>query len=235
MADIIRIAVVDADPLYRKGLVETISSPRLVVVAEGETADEVRGIVQQFKPDILILDISVSGDGIGAAENALRMRSSLKVIVLTSLGDEEDVGGALEAGIQGYILKGVRGPELVSAIEDVHLGKPYITPALGSRLLVQTRGRPLGATDGTANIGLTVHDKRVLRNLARGLSNRELASELGVPVRTVKYYLSRIFRKMQVSSRFQAILAAKRMRLDLTDRGHSQESVGGGALSKKLK
>lgn len=220
MADPMRVAVVDAHPLFRKGLVDTISGPRLVVVAEGETIEDMRRIVQQSKPDILIFDIGIAGGGIGVADKALRARSDLRIIILTASDDQADVADALRIGVHGYILKGVGGTELLNAIESIHLGQPYISPALATRLLVRTKGKSLLA-DRASVIGLTVRDRRVLRHLVKGLSNRELASELGVDVRTIKYYLSRIFKKMRVQSRVEAILEAQKMRLDFSDQGHS--------------
>jgi DNA-binding NarL/FixJ family response regulator len=220
MADSIRIAIVDAHPLFRKGLVDTISGPRMTIVAQGETIEDMRRIVEQSKPDILIFDIGIPGGGVGVADNALRARSDLRIIILTASDDQADVADALRIGVHGYILKGVGGTELVDAIECVHLGQPYISPALATRLLVQTKGKSLLA-DRASVIGLTVRDKRVLHHLAKGLTNRQLASELGVDVRTIKYYLSRIFKKMRVQGRVEAILEAQKMRLDFRDQGHS--------------
>ncbi len=217
----VRIAVVDNDPLYRKGLVETISGPSLVVLAEGETAEDVVRIVREHRPDVLILEIGLSGDAIAAVKTALRTRPGLKVIFLTSSSDEDDLSDALRVGVHGYILKGVRGPELITAITAVHNGESYVTPALGARMLIQTKGKLLAPASKSEQLHLTFRDRRVLHNLAKGLSNRELASELGVSVRTIKYYVSRLFRKMGVRSRFQAILETKRLQLDLSDQGHT--------------
>jgi DNA-binding NarL/FixJ family response regulator len=217
----VRIAVVDNDPLYRKGLVGTISGPSLVVLAEGETAEDVVRIVREHRPDVLILEIGLLGDAIAAVKTALRTRPGLRVIFLTSSSDEDDLSDALRVGVHGYILKGVRGPELITAITAVHNGESYVTPALGARMLIQTKGKLLAPASKSGQMHLTFRDRRVLHNLARGLSNRELASELGVSVRTIKYYVSRLFRKMGVRSRFQAILETKRMQLDLSDQGHT--------------
>jgi DNA-binding NarL/FixJ family response regulator len=217
----VRIAAVDNDPLYRKGLVETISGPGLVVLAEGETAEDVVRIVREHRPDVLILEIGLSGDAIAAVKAALRTRPGLKVIFLTSSSDEDDLSDALRVGVHGYILKGVRGPELITAITAVHNGESYVTPALGARMLIQTKGKLLAPASKGEQMHLTFRDRRVLHNLAKGLSNRELASELGVSVRTIKYYVSRLFRKMGVRSRFQAILETKRMQLDLSDQGRT--------------
>jgi two-component system, NarL family, nitrate/nitrite response regulator NarL len=217
MADSMRIAVVDAQPLFRKGLADTIGGPMRLVVAEGECADDVGRIVRQSKPDMLILDVSVPGDGLAAAENALRMSPNLKIVIVTASDDESDIADALHIGAQGYILKGVSASELLSALETIDRGVPYVTPALAHRLLKQSKGKSLLANKAAA-LGLTARDKSVLGHLAKGLSNQQIAAELGVNVRTIKYYLTGIFRKMHVHTRVEAILEARRLRLDLDAR-----------------
>ncbi len=212
--DRIKVAVVDAHPLYRHGLANALAGSRLVIVAEGGTAEDTCRAVQKGKADILLLDIAVPGDGMGAAQLALRLRSGLKVVVLTASDDEEDVADALRMGVHGYILKEVSGPELVSAIEAIHRGEPYVTPALASRLLMRSKGRPL-APSRADDVGLTARDKRILGYLAKGLTNREIARSLGMNVRTVKHYLTQVFRKMRVRNRVEATVEAQRMRLEL--------------------
>jgi DNA-binding NarL/FixJ family response regulator len=214
VTDRIRVAVVDAHPLYRHGLVNALAGSRLVVVAEGGTAEDAHRAVQKGRPDVLLLDITVPGDGMGAAQEALRLRSNLKVVVLTASDDEEDVAVALRMGVHGYILKNVSGPELVSAVEAIHRGEPYVTPALASRLLMRSKGRPLAPHRGE-DVGLTARDRRILGYLAKGLTNQEIARSLGMNVRTVKHYLTQVFRKMRVRNRVEATVEAQRMRLEL--------------------
>ena len=185
-----------------------------MVVAEGGTADEAHLAVERAKPDVLLLDIGVPGDGMAAAGEILRMRPNMKVVVLTASDVEEDVAGALRAGVHGYILKDVSGPELVTAIEAIHRGEPYITPTLASRLLMQNKGRSL-SVQTTEAVGLTLRDKQMLGHLARGLTNQEIARSLGMNVRTIKHYLTQVFRKMRVRNRVEAIIEAQKMRLEL--------------------
>ena len=217
IGDRIKVAVVDPHPLYRQGLVNAMAGSRLVVVAEGGTADEAPRTVLKGKPDVLLLDIAVPGDGVGIAGEVLRLRPSLKVIVLTASEDEEDVADALRMGVHGYILKEVGGPELVSAVEAIHRGEPYVTPALASRLLMRGKGRPL-APHRAEDVGLTTRDRRILGYIARGLTNQEIARSLGMNVRTVKHYLTQVFRKMGVRNRVEATVEAQRMRLELDGR-----------------
>jgi DNA-binding NarL/FixJ family response regulator len=214
-ADRIKVAVIDAHPLYRHGLVNALAGSRLVVVAEGGTAEDAHRAVRKRKPDVLLIDIgAVPGNVMGTVQEALQLRSNLKVVVLTASDDEENVANALRVGVHGYILKDVRGPELVSAIEAIHRGEPYITPALASRLLMRSKGRPLAPHRGEDAV-LTARDKRILGYLAKGLTNQEIARSLGMNVRTVKHYLTHVFRKMRVRNRVEATVEAQRMRLEL--------------------
>jgi len=216
MGERVRVAVVDGQPIFRKGLIGTIASPTVTVVAEGETADDVLRVVKQSKPDVLILDISISGNGLEAAESALHIRPNLKVVVVTASDNKGDVAEALRIGVQGYIVKGVSGPQLIDALKIILSGGQYITPSLATNLLMGSRSKVL-LSDKANEIGLTLRDRQVLRHLAKGLSNQELADKLGVSVRTIKYYLTQVFRKMHVGSRVEAVLQAQKIRLDFND------------------
>lgn len=213
MSDRLRIAIIDSHPIFRKGLIDTVSSQRMVVVAEGDGADDAMRILAKIDADILIIGLSISKDSLGVAEKIMRTHKELKIAILTDSDDEADVIDAIRSGIQGYIMKGVTGPELLNALEIIAAGQPYITPALASRLLITTRGKP-SLADRTSGMGLSLRDKWVLHHLTRGLSNEELALELGVTVRTAKYYLSQIFRKLRVRSRIEAIIKAQKIGLN---------------------
>lgn len=211
-----RIAVVDSQPLFRKGLVDTLVASKFDVVAEGETADDIVRIVQDGKPDVLIFDMAVSANILATASNALRKRQGLKIVVLTNSDHERNVADALRVGVHGYILKGVSGSELVSALTSIHRGDRYITPDLATRLLMQSKGKSL-LEDKAADMGLTLRDRSVLRHLTKGLSNRQLAVELGVDIRTIKYYLTQVFKKMGVHTRVEAVLEAQKLGLDASE------------------
>lgn len=217
MTDRINVAVVDSHPLFRQGLANAVLGSRLVVVAEGATADEARRAAQKGRPDILLLDIGVPGDGVRAAVDVLRTRPSVKVVILTASDNEDDVSNMLRIGVHGYILKDVNGPDLISALEAIHRGEPYITPALASRLLMRNHGKPRQAPPAPAaaqDSGLTPRDRQILGHLAKGMTNQEIAHDLGVNIRTVKHYLTQVFRRMSVRNRVEAILEAQRIGLD---------------------
>jgi DNA-binding NarL/FixJ family response regulator len=142
--------------------------------------------------------------------------SRCKLVVLTSLEDVASVAKALAAGIQGYILKGVTGSELIEAIEIIHGGHPYITPKLASRLLTEARGGPLSAIrDSNPKLELSYREQQVLIRISKGLTNKEIAFQLGLNERTIKHYLTQLFKKMRVRNRLQAIQTAKRLTSNL--------------------
>jgi DNA-binding NarL/FixJ family response regulator len=210
----IRVAVVDRYPLFREGVAQTIAQRGLVVVAEGETAADACRIAENTPLDIMLVDINIHGDGLEAARKILRRQSSVKVAVLTAYDDDEHLAEALRAGVRGYVLKGVSGAELILAIETIHRGDPYITQALASRILIQRRTVYFAQERArSGNHGLTLREVQVLRCLAKGLTNSEIALELGVTVRYTKYLLATMYRKMRVRNRVAAILEMQKLGL----------------------
>jgi two-component system, NarL family, nitrate/nitrite response regulator NarL len=210
----IRVAVIDPYPLFRQGIIQTIvHAGGLALVAEGATWLDAQHAAREHRPDVLIVDIGGLPDGgVDGVQEFLKSAPACKLVVLTSLDDVGSVSKALAAGIQGYILKGVTGAELVEAIAAIHNGQPYITPKLASRLLTEARGGPLSAIrEPNPKLELSYREQQVLIRISRGLTNKEIASQLGLNERTIKHYLTQLFKKMQVRNRLQAIQTAKRL------------------------
>jgi two-component system nitrate/nitrite response regulator NarL len=211
--DKIRVAVIDPYPLFRQGIIQTIvQSQQLELVAEGATIAEAERAVRDAQPDVLIIDIGLPDCGVEGVQAFINSGPECKLVVLTSLEDVASVSKALAAGIQGYILKGVTGAELIEAIATIHGGHPYITPKLASRLLTEARGGPLSAIrEATPKLELSYREQQVLIRISKGLTNKEIALQLGLNERTIKHYLTQLFKKMQVRNRLQAIQTAKRL------------------------
>jgi two-component system, NarL family, nitrate/nitrite response regulator NarL len=210
----IRIAVIDRYPLFRTGVSQTLARRGFNVIAEGETAADACRIAEQTPPDVLLLDIAVDGGGLEAARKILHRQPTVKIAILTALEDDEHVSEALRTGVQGYVLKAVSGVELICAVETIHGGDPYITQALASRMLVQQRtSYPNGHRPPADTLGLTQPEIEVLRCLAKGCTNSEIAAELGVTLRYTKYLLATTYRKMHVRNRVAAILQIQKMGL----------------------
>jgi DNA-binding NarL/FixJ family response regulator len=207
MSEAIRIAVIDDHPMFRGGLQRAFSRVRDVkLVAEGASAADACLIAKEQQPDVMLLDVTMPGGGIEAARAIVACGSSVKTIMLTGSDDDEYVAAALAAGAQGYLLKGANRAELLEAVRTVHSGRPYVTPALSSRLLVRAaRTQHLAGDAAVKSSNLNHREQQILEFAAQGLSNNDIAANLCLAVPTVKNYMSRIFQKMQVRNRVEAI------------------------------
>ncbi len=205
----IRIVVVDPYPIFRQGVVVTLQrSEDMEVVGEGATAEDALRLADARRPDILILDISMP-EWRKVAREIINNTIGCKLVVLTGLDDVLTVSMALATGAHGYILKGVRGAELVAALRNIHSGQPYVTLELASRLLVEFRGGPLHSPAANLRSTLSHRQLQVLNGVTKGLTNKEIAAQLGIKVSTVKFYLTQLFRIMNVTNRLSAIQAAQ--------------------------
>jgi DNA-binding NarL/FixJ family response regulator len=127
--------------------------------------------------------------------------------VLTARDDVLTVSTTLGAGVRGYILKGVSGNELVAALKTIHAGQPFVTPELASRMLVEGEVSPRSAT----RLPLSVRERQVLDHLSVGLTNKEIAARLGLQVKTIKFYLAGLFKKLNVTNRVQAMKTVREL------------------------
>jgi len=205
VADKLRVVVVDKYPIFRTGVVQALRRDKnIVVVGEGATADEAELCAIEKDADILLLEAAVPGS-LKAVQAIIHAKRSVKVIFLASTEDQEHVTRALNAGVHGYIMKGVTGQELVKAVKAVHSGERYITPALAWHLIT----RPAPATlrrDSEIRPLLSIREQQVLDCTKKGLTNHEIASILGLAVGTIKYYKTLAFKKIGVRNRLEAIV-----------------------------
>jgi two-component system nitrate/nitrite response regulator NarL len=204
MADRLRVAIIDDHPLFREGLAHTLRSDvALEIVGEGATAEDAVRIAQDELPDILLLDVSMPGGGIEATRSIMRASSIVKVIVLTVSESEDDVAQALAAGAKGYVLKGTSGSELLETMLAVSRGESYVTPALAARLLMP-QARPEERSRGPVLPELTQREAQILAQVARGLTNKEIARALSLSEKTVKHHMTNVMQKLHVRNRVEA-------------------------------
>jgi two-component system, NarL family, nitrate/nitrite response regulator NarL len=206
MANPIRIAVIDDHPLYREGTVQTLQgADGLEVVAEGATAVDALKVAQECLPDVILLDLGISGGGIEAAASIAGVCPYVRIIMLTASENEQDVTSALQAGARGYILKGSSGPDVVETVRAIYRGEHYVAASLGARLLIKI-SRRIEAVVNDNPRDLTSREGEIIALVSQGMSNKEVARCLKCAERTVKYHMTNIMQKFDVRNRLQAVL-----------------------------
>jgi DNA-binding NarL/FixJ family response regulator len=204
---IIRIVIADDQALVRSGFKMIVDArDDLEVVGEADDGRQAVELVRELEPDVILLDIRMPEvDGIEATREIVASGSRTRVLVLTTFDTDEYVHGAIRAGASGFLLKDVRPGELVDAIRVVAGGNALLAPASVTRLL----DRFGGDADAAVPIAtLTEREEEILRLLAAGLSNGEIADRLVLGETTVKTHVSNLLRKLGVRDRVQAVIAA---------------------------
>src|SRR5215470_9578481 len=210
MPGAIRIAVIDDHPMFREGAVQSLTCmDGIEVVAEGATAADAIKVAEEFRPDVMLLDISLPGGGVEAAANIARTCPSVRAVMLTASESELDVASALQAGARGYILKGSSGAEVAETVRAIFNGESYVAPCLAARLLIQMGKRHNIAASKPSN-ELTNREEEILSLVSRGMTNKEIANRLNLTERRVKHHMTSIMRKSKVRNRVEAMLMFRR-------------------------
>ncbi len=207
----IKVGIVDDQPLIRAGLRMIVESQsEMCVVGEGEDGASAITLAATTSPDILLMDIRMPGiDGIAAAVAILAENEHTRIIMLTTFDVDRYVYDSLRAGVSGFLFKDVTPEQLITAIKTVASGDVLLAPSVTRRLVEQFVRRPSamsGADEGLA--ALTDRERQVLTQIARGLNNLEIASLLHVSEGTVKTHVSRVFAKLDLRDRVQAVIVA---------------------------
>ena len=205
----IRVVLADDHPIFRDGLVRSLEESGLfAVVGTGSTADEAVALVAEKRPDLVLLDISMPGSGIEAARRIAASPNPPRIAMVTVSEQDQDVTAALRAGAIGYVLKGISAAELAEVLTGIAAGEAHVSPALAARLLNEIE-RPLPNRAKRPIDELSKRESDILRRVARGMSNREVADALGLQEKTVKHYMTSILEKLQVRNRVEAALIAR--------------------------
>ncbi|GAA1088312.1 response regulator [Nocardiopsis composta] len=208
----IRVCVADDQTLVRQGIESLLAlSGEIEVVGRAADGDEALAAVERERPDVLLLDLRMPGrDGIATLEALREAGSAVPVLVLTTFDDDELVLRALRAGARGYLLKDVTLEELVGAVRALAEGDTLVQPTLTDRLLrtVGASPEPDGFADLPAPEPLTPRETEILRLLAGGFTNREIADALFLAEGTVKNHVSTVLAKLGVKDRTRAVLRA---------------------------
>jgi DNA-binding NarL/FixJ family response regulator len=216
MTDQIRVVVADDHPLFREGVITSLrASQDIAVVGEAADCETAVNLVREEVPDVLLLDVTMPGDGISAAGRIAAACPATRIIMLTVSEDEDDLMAAMKAGAKGYVLKGVSAKDLLSIVRSVSAGEVYVAPGLAFGLL-REMSRPRAANPLAE---LSTRERQVLELVAEGLGNQEIGLRLGLAEKTVKHYMTNILTKLQVRSRVEAALLAARIGLGPDPRG----------------
>ncbi|MBC7335605.1 MAG: response regulator transcription factor, partial [Clostridia bacterium] len=200
----IRVLIVDDHQLIREGLRKVLALQEDIVVAgEAATGEEALRLVRTLKPDVVLLDINLPGaDGIKVCE-AMQQNGVAKVIALTIYDDDDHVFAAVRAGASGYLLKDVNPDELARAIRAVAAGEAVMHPRVTGKVMREFN-RLAAELALLAGVSLTNREVEVLRLVAMGYSNKDIAARLFISQKTVKNHMTNILRKLQVEDRTQA-------------------------------
>jgi two-component system, NarL family, response regulator LiaR len=207
----IRVLIADDHAILRKGIRALLGTePDIEVVGESRNGVETVGLAQTLHPDVILMDLVMPGmDGIEATRRITAEQSgapgSPRVLVLTSFAADDKIFPAIKAGALGYILKDSGPSELVQAIHEVHQGRPSLEPAIALKVLHEISHPPQQPPTPDP---LSEREMEVLRLLAQGKSNREIADSLVIAELTVRTHVSHILRKLHLASRTQAALYA---------------------------
>ncbi|MFI5485010.1 response regulator [Micromonospora echinaurantiaca] len=206
----IRVFLLDDHEVVRRGLADLLtSSGDIEVVGESGSAQEAARRIPALRPDVAILDARLpDGNGIDVCRDVRAVDSSIKGLILTSYEDDEALFAAIMAGAAGYVLKQIRGTDLVDAVRRVAAGQSLLDPAITTRVLERIRS---GVEQPRELKDLTDQERRILEYVAEGLTNREIAGKMFLAEKTVKNYVSSVLAKLGLERRTQAAVLATRL------------------------
>lgn len=211
----IRILLVDDQALFREGLrILLTSQPDFEVVAEAANGEEALRQAAVFRPDIVLMDLRMPIlDGVAATRRLRELYPVMRVIALTTFDEDELIFEGLRAGAYGYLLKDVPSQKLFEAIYAANRGEYFLMPSVTARVMAEfsrlPRSQPVQTPPNQSP--LSEREKQILKMVALGASNKEIAEELVIAEGTVKNHLSNIFDKLEARDRMQAVLKSKEM------------------------
>jgi two-component system, NarL family, response regulator LiaR len=204
----LRILVVDDHPMVRRGIVSLINASKgMTCIGEASNGLEAIKACQQTEVDIVLMDLIMPQlDGVGATRAIMEAYPQIRVLILTSFHEQDQVHNALRAGALGYLLKTTSAEELIAAIHAAHSGKRTLAPEATEALVKSTQALEIGQD-------LTARERNMLTLLTQGLSNQQIADTLSISLATVKFHVTNVLSKLGVDSRTEAVLLALKHKL----------------------
>jgi DNA-binding NarL/FixJ family response regulator len=223
-ADIpIKVFLLDDHEVVRRGVKDLLEAePDISVIGEAGTASSALARIPALKPDVAVLDVRLpDGDGVSVCRDIRSQLPEMACLMLTSFGDDEALFDAIMAGAAGYVLKQIRGTDLVGAVRTVAAGQSLLDPEAAARLMARMRDQSRTA-DPLA--GLTGQERKILELIGEGLTNRQIGERLFLAEKTVKNYVSALFAKLGMERRTQAAAYAARI---FEDHDHQDHQASG--------
>jgi DNA-binding NarL/FixJ family response regulator len=204
------IAIVDDHPLLAEGLAAVLGRyDHLRVIATGNKADDILDIIDDYGPDIILVDLNMPGDALGSVEQVRARACSTKLIVFTASTSTDHAVSALAAGAAGFVLKGSQAAELVEAIDAVCRGEVFITPSFAAKVIGALQAKE-AEKRAAEQLKLSVREEQIVRLLLCGKQNREIAAALTLSEKTVKSYMSNLMAKLHARNRLEVVIAAQK-------------------------
>jgi len=216
-AEVISVLIADDQALFRRGLYVVLGTEdHIEVVAEAENGEEAVAKAVELAPDVVLMDVRMPRiNGIEAARQINLQVPTSRILMLTVSDEEDDLYEAIKAGANGYLLKEISVEEVAEAIRAVVQGQSLISPSMASKLLNEFNSLAKKAEERQQYPApaLTSRELEVLKLVAKGMSNREIADELYISENTVKNHVRNILEKLQIHSRMEAVMIAVRQKL----------------------
>ncbi|MEV6419613.1 response regulator transcription factor [Streptomyces sp. NPDC051662] len=210
----ITVFLVDDHEVVRRGVFELLSvEDDIEVVGEAGTAADATARIPATRPDVAVLDVRLpDGSGVEVCREIRSRDESIKCLMLTSFADDEALFDAIMAGASGYVLKAIRGNELLTAVRDVAAGRSLLDPEATARVLERLRTGNTPKDDKLA--GLTDQERRILNLIGEGMTNRAIGAELHLAEKTIKNYVSSLLSKLGMERRSQAAAYVARLQAE---------------------
>jgi len=207
------VLIADDHPLVREALRQALDGEEdMEIVAEAADGEEAVKLASELRPDVAVMDIVMPKlNGIGATRRIKEIAPDIAILILTAYDDDEYVLGLLDAGAAGYLLKSARGRDLAGAIRAIKSGESVLHPKIIAKLLKRAMVAPV--EEHKASEILSERESEILKLVAMGMSNKEIAEKLFLSERTIKAHLTNIFNKLNVASRSEAIVKGLQWRL----------------------